>query len=250
MDFKVSGSATGVTGVQVDLKIEGLQPGMIKDILDRARTARLRILETMKQALAGPRPDLSPYAPKILTVKIPVDKIGLIIGPGGKNVRKIQEETNTKISIEDDGTVQVAGSTTEAAEAGRRAVEGMVAEAEVGKVYDGVVTRLMPPIGVFVKILAEVEGMVHVSEISDEQVGRIEDVVQIGQNVKVRVVEIDEKGRVNLSMRNLDAPWDPSMVRERRGGGGGGDRRGGFGGRGGGDRRGGGGFGGRGGGRR
>ena len=230
MDFKVSGTRTGLTGVQVDLKIEGLPPKLIAEILERARVARMKILDAMAQTLAEPRPEISPYAPKIVTTKIPVDKIGLVIGPGGKNVRKIQEETKTKISLEDDGTVQIAGDTAEAAEAGRRAVEAMVAEAEVGRVYEGPVVRILP-IGAFVKILPEVDGMVHISEISDERVGQIEEVLQIGQMVKVRVIEIDEKQRVNLSMRHLDEPFDPGAQRERRGGGGGGggrfhDRRG------------------------
>ena len=215
MDFKVAGTREGVTGVQVDLKINGLQPAYIAGILERARTARLQILDSMAETLAEPRPEISPLAPKILTVNIPVEKIGALIGPGGKNVRKIQEETGTTISIEDDGTVQISGESLEIAEAGREMVEMQVAEAVVGKIYDGSVTRLMN-FGAFIKILPDVEGMVHISSISEERVEKIEDVLKEGDLVKVRVNEIDDKGRVNLTMRDLDKPFDPESVKPRR----------------------------------
>jgi polyribonucleotide nucleotidyltransferase len=224
MDFKVAGTAAGVTGVQVDLKIDGLPVGIIGDILARARTARLSILETMQATLAAPK-EISPYAPKILTIRIPVDKIGAVIGPGGKMVRKIQEETKTSIAIEDDGTVQIAGDSLEIAEAGRRMIEEIVAEAKIGEIYEGPVTRILP-FGAFVKILPETEGMVHISEISNERINAIEDALQIGDIVKVRVIEVDEKGRVNLTMRALDAPFDPSQHISRSGGGGRGERSG------------------------
>jgi len=241
MDFKVAGTAQGITGVQVDLKVDGLPVELIATILERARTARLAILETMKGTLAAPRPEISPFAPKILTITIPIDKIGAVIGPGGKNVRKIQELTKTKIAIDDDGTVQIAGASTEEAEKGREMVAAIVAEAELGAIYEGPVTRIMA-FGAFVKILAENEGMVHISEISNERIDSIEDVLKVGDLVKVRVIEIDDRGRVNLTMRLLDEPFDPSKHNSRSGGGGGerrggdrgGDRR-----SGGGDRRGG-----------
>jgi polyribonucleotide nucleotidyltransferase len=223
MDFKVAGSEKGVTGVQVDLKIHGLDPAFVKDILERARSARLRILDTMKQTLAAPRPELSPYAPVILTATIPVDKIGALIGPGGKNIRKIQEETATAISIEDDGTVQIAGDSTEAAEAGRQIVLDFVAEAEIGRIYDGTVTRLMS-FGAFVRILPDTEGMVHISEICEERVESIEDKLNVGDAVRVRVIEIDDRGRVNLTMRKLDEEFDPSAHIKRSGPRSGGDR--------------------------
>ena len=151
-------------------------------------------------------------------------------------MRRIQEETKTTVSIEDDGTVQIAGDSQEAAEAGRAMIEDWIAEAEIGKIYEGPVTRIMA-FGAFIKILPECEGMVHISEISDQRIDKIEDKLQIGDMVKARVIERDEKGRVNLSMRHLDAPFDPSTVRERpperrdrgdrgdRGGRGGHDRR-------------------------
>lgn len=214
MDFKVAGTAQGVTGIQVDLKVPGLVPEFIGTILERAREARLKILDIMKATLPAPRPELSPYAPAILTIRIPVDKIGALIGPSGKNVRRIQEETKTTISIEDDGTVQIAGETQAAAEAGRAMIQDWVAEAEIGKVYEGPVTRIMT-FGAFVKILPETEGMVHISEIADRRIDKIEDVLKVGDVVKARVIEIDEKGRVNLTMRNLDTPFDPGQVRER-----------------------------------
>jgi len=214
MDFKVAGTAQGVTGIQVDLKVPGLPPEFIGTILERARAARLKILDIMHATLQAPRPQLSPYAPKILTIRIPVDKIGAVIGPSGKNVRRIQEETKTTISIEDDGTVQIAGETQAAAEAGRAMIEDWIAEAEIGKIYEGPVTRIMA-FGAFVKILPECEGMVHISEIADRRIEKIEDVLKIGDVVKVRVIEIDEKGRVNLTMRHVDGPFDPGQVRER-----------------------------------
>jgi len=214
MDFKVAGSKKGVTGVQVDLKVEGLPVDLLPAIFERARSARLRILNIMAKELPAPRPELSPLAPKILTIKIPVDKIGALIGPGGKNVRAIQEQTGTTISIEDDGTVQIAGDSLEIAQKGKEIVEAMMATAEIGKTYHGTVTRLMS-FGAFVKILPDVEGMVHISEIRDERVEKIEDVLKEGDEVDVRVIEIDDKGRVNLSMKHLDEPFDPSKVKSR-----------------------------------
>ncbi|NLF38608.1 polyribonucleotide nucleotidyltransferase, partial [bacterium] len=214
MDFKVAGTAKGVTGVQVDLKIDGLPPAFIAQILERTRNARMKILETMARTLAAPRPEISPYAPKIITIHIPVDKIGALIGPGGKTVRKLQEETKTTISIEDDGTVQIAADNEEAAEAGRKRIEFMMAEAEIGKIYEGPVTRILN-FGAFIRILPDVEGMVHVSEIADERIPSVEDRLKIGDIVKARVIEVDEKGRVNLTMRGLDAEFDPSTVRKR-----------------------------------
>ena len=215
MDFKVGGTEKGITGVQVDLKIHGLEPEFIAEILERSRQARLKILDIMKQTLPGPREQISKFAPAILTTKVPVDKIGTIIGPSGKNIRKIQEETNTHISIEDDGTVQIASDTLESAEAGKAMVEGMVAEAKIGEIYEGPVVRLMS-FGAFVKILPEVDGMVHISQISEERVETIEDALNIGDIVKVRVIEIDDKGRVNLTMRNLDKPFNPDDYQKRR----------------------------------
>ena len=215
MDFKVGGTEKGITGVQVDLKIHGLEPEYIGEILERSRQARMEILGVMKETLAAPREQISKYAPAILATKVPVDKIGTIIGPSGKNIRKIQEETNTHISIDDDGTVQIAAETLEAAEAGREMVDGMIAEAELGKIYEGPVVRLMN-FGAFVKILPEIDGMVHISQISEERIEKIEDALNIGDMVKVRVMEKDDRGRVNLTMRNLDKPFNPDDVPKRR----------------------------------
>jgi len=215
MDFKVGGTEKGITGVQVDLKIHGLEPEFIAEILERSRQARLQILETMKATLAASRDQISKFAPAILTTKVPVAKIGTIIGPSGKNIRKIQEETNTHISIDDDGLVQIAAETLEQAEAGKAMVDGMIAEAELGKIYEGPVVRLMT-FGAFVKILPEIDGMVHISQISEERIEKIEDALNVGDMVKVRVMEIDDKGRVNLTMKNLDKPFNPDDVPKRR----------------------------------
>jgi polyribonucleotide nucleotidyltransferase len=215
MDFKVGGTEKGITGVQVDLKIHGLEPEYIAEILERSRQARLQILDTMKETLAASRDQISKHAPAILTTKVPVAKIGTIIGPSGKNIRKIQEETNTHISIDDDGLVQIAADTLEQAEAGKAMVDGMIAEAELGKIYEGPVVRLMT-FGAFVKILPEIDGMVHISQISEERIEKIEDALNVGDMVKVRVMEIDDKGRVNLTMKNLDKPFNPDDVPKRR----------------------------------
>ena len=215
MDFKVAGTESGVTGVQVDLKVPGLSTTLLPEIFEKARIARNKILDTMKQTLAAPRAELSPLAPKILTIKIPVDKIGLLIGPGGKNIRGIQEQTGVKIAVEDDGTVQISGDNIEIALAGKNMVEMCVATAEIGKIYNGTVTRLMA-FGAFVKILPDVEGMVHISEISEQRVEKIEDALKEGDVVQVRVIEIDEKGRVNLTMKKLNEPFDPTQVKSRK----------------------------------
>jgi len=215
MDFKVAGSEKGITGVQVDLKINGLEPEFIADILKRSKEARLKILDIMKETLAGPREELTSLAPCILTTIVPPDKIGAIIGPGGKNIRKIQEETNTHISIDDDGTVKIAGDGKEAAEAGKEMVESLVAEAEIGKIYEGQVVKIMS-FGAFVKILPEVDGMVHISEIAEHRIENIEDELHVGDIVKVRVIEKDDRGRVNLTMRKLDEPFDPNSVKSRK----------------------------------
>ncbi len=215
MDFKVAGTEKGITGVQVDLKINGLEPSFIGAILKRSREARLKILGTMNETLAGPREELTSLAPCILTAKVPPEKIGLIIGPGGKNIRKIQEETGTHISIDDDGTVKIAGDGKETAQAGKDMVESMVAEAEVGKIYEGSVVKIMS-FGAFVKILPEVDGLVHISEIAEHRVETVEDEVNVGDLIKVRVIEKDDRGRVNLTMRKLDEPFDPSSVKPKR----------------------------------
>jgi polyribonucleotide nucleotidyltransferase len=200
MDFKITGSAKGVTGLQMDIKIKGISLEIMREAFMQAREARLFILDAMKRVIDRPREDLSKYAPRIDVFKIHPDKIREVIGPGGKMIRAIQSETGTAIELEDDGTVRVTGAKPEGREKARQMIEGITKEPEVGEIYDGKVTRIMS-IGAFVEYLPGKEGLVRVSEISPERVNRIEDVVKVGDPVKVKIAEVDRQGRVNLSIR-------------------------------------------------
>ncbi|MBI2847659.1 MAG: polyribonucleotide nucleotidyltransferase [Chloroflexi bacterium] len=225
MDFKVAGTADGVTGVQMDTKIKGLTMEMVEKTLQQARDARLFILDIMNRKITTARPELSRYAPRMYRLTIPVDKIGAVIGPGGKTIRSIIENTKTTIDIQDDGTV-VIGSTDEAG--ARKAIdiiEGMTREVEVGSIYTGKVTRILN-FGAMVEILPGKEGLVHISELADYRVGSVEDVVKVGDEVMVKVIEIDSMGRVNLSRRAVlekgsdvpgSTPREPDPSRPERG---------------------------------
>jgi polyribonucleotide nucleotidyltransferase len=202
MDFKVAGTRDGVTALQMDIKIRGLSREVFRQALAQAREARLRILDVITQTLPAPRPVLSPYAPRILTIHINPDKIREVIGPGGKVINKITAETGVKIDIEQDGRVLIASVNEEAAARARRMVEDIVKEAKPGEVYRGRVTRLMN-FGAFVEIFPGKEGLVHISELANHRVGRVEDVVKVGDEIDVRVKEIDNLGRVNLTRRGL-----------------------------------------------
>ena len=200
MDFKVAGTAEGVTALQMDIKVAGITPEILRDALEQARTARLFILGKMTEVISASRSELSPYAPRITTIKIPVDKIRDVIGAGGKVIRQITAETGTQINVEDDGTIQIAAVDGEAAEKAVRWIEGLTRDVEVGKEYLGKVTRIMN-FGAFVEILPGKEGLVHISQLADYRVARVEDVVSIGDELMVVVTEIDRMGRVNLSRR-------------------------------------------------
>jgi polyribonucleotide nucleotidyltransferase len=200
MDFKVAGTAEGVTALQMDIKVAGITPEILRDALEQARTARLFILDKMTAVISASRSELSPYAPRITTIKIPVDKIRDVIGAGGKVIRQITAETGTQINVEDDGTIQIAAVDGEAAEKAVRWIEGLTRDVEVGKEYLGKVTRIMN-FGAFVEILPGKEGLVHISQLADYRVPRVEDVVSIGDELMVIVTEIDRMGRVNLSRR-------------------------------------------------
>ena len=200
MDFKICGSDKGVTGLQMDIKIKGISLDIMREAFMQAREARLFILEAMRKVIAAPRPDLSKYAPRIDVFKIHPDKIREVIGPGGKMIRAIQSSTGTAIELEDDGTVRVTGAKPEGREKARQMIDGITKEPEVGEIFDGKVTRIMS-IGAFVEYLPGKEGLVRASEISNERVNRIEDVVKIGDAVKVKIAEVDRQGRVNLSIR-------------------------------------------------
>jgi polyribonucleotide nucleotidyltransferase len=200
MDFKICGSAKGVTGLQMDIKVKGISLEVMRQAFQQAKEARLFILDAMKRVLDKPRADLSKFAPRIETIKIHPDKIREVIGPGGKMIRAIQSETGTAIELEDDGTVRITGAKPEGREKAIAMIQGITKEPEVGEIYDGKVTRIMS-IGAFVEYLPGKEGLVRASEISSERVNRIEDVVKIGDPVKVKIAEVDRQGRVNLSIR-------------------------------------------------
>jgi polyribonucleotide nucleotidyltransferase len=232
MDFKVAGTTTGVTAVQLDLKARGLPSKLIPEIFARAREARLFILEKMNAAIADVRPELSQFAPRVLKTSIPSDRIGQLIGPGGKNIRAIQDQHKVKIDVEEDGTVFIAGVDGPAAERAMQAVDAIGKDVEIGQTYMGKVVRITN-FGAFVEILPGKDGLVRMGELSDERVNRVEDAVSMGDEIMVKVIEIDPQGRVNLSRRAVLA-GDDYVPAERppRGEGGGGfrDREGGGGG--------------------
>ena len=200
MDFKVAGTEKGITAIQMDIKIDGINKEIFQQALAQAKKGRAFILDKMLEAISEPRKDLSPYAPKITTITVNPDKIRDIIGPGGKMIKKIVEETGAKIDVDDSGKVFVAAVNSESAQKAIAMIEGIVAVAEVGKVYTGKVTILMN-FGAFVEILPGKEGLVHISQLSTERVEKVEDVVSVGDEIAVKVVEIDQKGRINLSRK-------------------------------------------------
>ncbi|MDR7596011.1 MAG: polyribonucleotide nucleotidyltransferase [Armatimonadota bacterium] len=202
MDFKVAGTREGITALQMDIKIPGLTREVLRQALEQARQARLAILDAMLRVLPAPRSDLSPYAPRLLTVHINPEKIREVIGPGGKVINKITSETGVKIDIEQDGRVIIASTDPEAAQRAVRMIQDIVREVEVGQTYLGRVTRLVN-FGAFVEVLPGKEGLVHISELADRRVEKVEDVVKVGDEILVRVKEIDSLGRINLTRRGL-----------------------------------------------
>jgi polyribonucleotide nucleotidyltransferase len=229
MDFKVAGTRDGVTAIQLDMKVRGLPPEVIKTGLEKARRARLAILDEMDKVLAAPRPDLSPYAPRIYIMFIDVEKIGTVIGPGGKMIRRIIADTGVEIDIEDDGKVTIASPDEPSARKAQDMIKAMVTEPAVGSVFTGKVTRLMK-FGAFVELVPGVEGMVHISQWDVKRTERIEDVAKVGDVATVKVVEIDDMGRINLSRRVLlpggeNLPDKAERPPRRPGGGGGGRGR-------------------------
>ncbi len=202
MDFKVAGTEKGVTAMQMDMKIGGITKEIFVDALEQARRGRMHILGKMMEAIQQPRAELSRYAPRIITMEIHPDKIRDVIGPGGKIIKKIIEETGVKIDIEDDGKVFIAAVDVEAGQKAVRIIENLIREVEVGGTYQGKVTRLMN-FGVFVEILPGKEGLVHISQLARERVAKVEDVVAVGDEISVKVTEIDRQGRINLSRKEL-----------------------------------------------
>ncbi len=203
MDFKVCGTAKGITAFQMDVKISGISSELMHTALEKAKNARLHILGKMLEALPEPRAEISPYAPRIYTIKIDVDKIRDVIGPGGKVVRQIQERTGAEINIENDGTINVAAIDHASAELAIEMIKQITADVEVGKIYRGIVTRIMN-FGAFVSVLGGKEGLVHISELAPGRVEQVTDVLDVGDEVEVKVVEIDKMGRVNMSKLEAD----------------------------------------------
>jgi polyribonucleotide nucleotidyltransferase len=212
MDFKVAGTDTGITALQMDMKISGLSMEVVKDAIMQARPARLHILEKMLTAIAEPRPELSAYAPRLLTLRIDPDLIGMVIGPGGKMIKSITEETGAKIDIADDGLVTVSALDADKAKRAVTIIANMTRKINAGDVYMGRVTRVIP-IGAFVEFLPGKEGMIHISQLADYRVGKVEDEVNVGDDVIVKVREIDGRGRINLTRLNIH-PDEAAAARE------------------------------------
>jgi polyribonucleotide nucleotidyltransferase len=200
MDFKVAGSETGITGLQMDIKIEGLSWALLERALEQARVGRLFILGKMREALPGPRTEMSQWAPRIDVIQINPDKIRDVIGPGGKMIRKIVEETGAQIDIEDDGRVFIASNNAAARDQAIAMIHDLTDEIEIGKIYKGRVTRLMG-FGAFVEVMPKKEGLVRIGQLAEHHVDKVEDVVNVGDEIMVKVIEIDDRGRVNLSRK-------------------------------------------------
>jgi len=200
MDFKVAGTRDGITALQMDIKIHGLTKSIMEQALEQARRGRLFILDTMEKTMQKPRPEISPYAPKIISIQINPDKIRDIIGPGGKVVRSIQAETGTKVDIEEDGLVKVVGDNKEEAEKALKMIEAIVQEAKVGAIYEGTVRKIMD-FGAFVEIFPGTDGLVHISQLDLKRVVKVTDVLKEGDKVKVKVLEVDRDGKIRLSRK-------------------------------------------------
>jgi polyribonucleotide nucleotidyltransferase len=213
MDFKVAGTRTGITALQMDIKVTGVDAEILAQALEQAREARLFILDKMEQAIAEPRPDISPYAPRIYMLQIPTDKIRDVVGPGGKIIRGIVEKTGCKIDIMDDGRVHIASSNKDSANQAIQIIKDLTTEVEVGKVYVGKVTRLTE-FGAFVEVLPGSEALLHISEVADHRVRDIRDVLKEGQVIKVKCIANDGQGKVRLSIKALQRP-DRDRDRDR-----------------------------------
>jgi polyribonucleotide nucleotidyltransferase len=221
MDFKVAGTEKGITGLQMDIKIGGITRQLMAEALAQAREGRLFILQKMAECLAAPRAEISPYAPRIITIQIPKDKIGGVIGTGGKVIRGIIEQTGVRIDIEDDGKVNIASTDTDSAQKAIRMIEDLVAEAEVGKKYLGTVTRLVD-FGAFVEIFPGTEGLLHISEVADYRVQDINDELKLGDKILVKVLSIEPPNKIRLSRKAVIReaaglpPLDPAPRPPRR----------------------------------
>lgn len=208
MDFKVAGTDKGITALQMDIKIRGITPEILSEALTQANKARRAILDKILATIPAPRPELKPHAPRITVIKVPVEKIGAIIGPGGKNIRSLQEETHTKIDISDDGSVFIAAIDGVGEARAREIIEGLTETPQIGRIYTGKVVRIAD-FGAFVQILPNLDGMVHISQLDTERVERVEDVVQMGDEITVMVTDIDPAGKIRLSRQAVLEGWTP-----------------------------------------
>jgi polyribonucleotide nucleotidyltransferase len=204
MDFKVAGTTSGITALQMDIKIQGITKEIMQVALAQAKDARLHILNLMQEAAAGPRQEMSAYAPRLYTFKINPEKIRDVIGKGGAVIRALTEETGTTIDIQDDGTITIAATSGEAAAAARARIDAITAEVEIGKIYEGTVLKILD-FGAIVQVLPGKDGLLHISQIAQERVNKVEDYVKEGQVVRVKVLETDDRGRVKLSMKAVAA---------------------------------------------
>lgn len=202
MDFKIAGTKDGITALQMDVKIDGITPDIIAEVFEQAYQSRMQIMEVMLAAIAEPRKELSPFAPRIITISINPDKIRDVIGPGGKMINEIIDQTGVEIDIEDDGSVFITSESYDAGMKAKQWIENITREVKPGEIFKGKVTRILN-FGAFVEILPKQEGLVHISEMADYRVGRVEDIVKVGMIVPVKVKEIDQQGRINLTMKGL-----------------------------------------------
>ena len=200
MDFKISGTREGITALQMDIKGEGVTPEILKEAFTQAKTARLTILDKMGEVIREPRPQISPFAPHIIVIRVPLDKIGNVIGPGGKTIRGIIEKTGAEIDIEDDGEVTISAPDDEGIQKALKMVESLTADVEVGKIYSGKVKKITD-FGAFVEVLPKQEGLVHISQLADHHVKKVEDEVKVGEEILVKVVEVDPQGKIRLSRK-------------------------------------------------
>jgi polyribonucleotide nucleotidyltransferase len=214
MDFKVAGTRQGITALQMDIKISGLRWDIMEQALAQAVEGRFHILEKMSEVLSSPRASFSPYAPNITTIQIDPEKIGKIIGPGGKIIRAIQDETGAKIDIDDDGTVYVAASDQSSGADAVTRIEALIEEAQLGKIYTGKVVRTAD-FGAFVEILPGTDGLVPISQLADYRVPSVEDVVQLGDEIMVMVTNIDNEGKIRLSRLAVLEGWTLEEARQR-----------------------------------
>ena len=218
MDFKVAGTSSGITALQMDIKIAGITPEIMAKALKQAYQARLSILDKMLEVIAVPNTVLKPHAPKITIVKVPVDKIGAIIGPGGKNIRALQEETNTKIDIGEDGSVFIAAAEGYGADIARERIEALIETPQIGRIYTGKVVRTVD-FGAFVEIIPGTDGLVHISQLDTERVNSVEDVVSVGDEITVMITDIDSNGKIRLSRQAVLEGWTVEEAKERDRGG-------------------------------